>query len=160
MAQKTAKYGVMLALAMIMGYIEYLLPFNFGIPGIKLGLANIVAMWLLYIDGFVPAISVNILRILLCGILFGNALSIIYSLAGGILSVLVMALIKRLPFFSEKGVSTAGGIVHNIGQLTAAGIVLKTAAVVYYLPALLISGAVTGLIIGLISSATVRKIKE
>ena len=118
--RKTAFMGLFLALAMICSYIETLIPFSVGIPGIKLGLANIVVVLMLYSVGTKEALLVSLLRIVLVGILFGNAFSILYSLSGGILSLLVMFLMKKTDKFSCVSVSITGGISHNIGQIIVA----------------------------------------
>lgn len=157
--KKTAFYGAMLGLAIICGYVEMLIPFDFGIPGIKLGLANIVALVLLYKKGFLPAVAVNIARVMLVGILFGNTMSIFYALSGGILSIIVMWLIKKAPVFSIVGVSVAGAAAHNIGQLLAALIVIGFKAVMFYLPFLLVSGVVTGFLVGLGASLIIKRVK-
>ena len=159
MAKKSAYFGVLLSLAMICGYIEMLIPFDFGIPGIKLGLANIVALWLLYKNGFWSAIAVKIGRILLVGILFGNVMSIFYSLCGGILAVIIMFFAKKARCFSPVGVSIAGAFFHNVGQLLAASLVIGTGAVGYYLPFLTLSAVATGLLIGLLGAYLFKRVK-
>ncbi len=159
MAKKCAYFGVLLSLAIICGYVEMLIPFNFGIPGIKLGLANIVAVWLLYKNGFFTAMTVNIARILLVGVLFGNVMSIFYSLCGGVLAVLIMCLVKKIKCFSVVGVSIAGAFVHNVGQLLAASLVIGTKAVIYYLPFLTLSAVVTGVLIGIASYYLLKRVK-
>ncbi len=158
-AQKTAYFGAMLGLAIICGYVEMLIPFDFGIPGIKLGLANIVALVLLYKNGFFAALAVNVARVLLVGILFGNAISIVYALSGGVLSLIVMYLIKKAPIFSIVGVSVAGATAHNIGQLSAALIVIGLRAVIFYLPFLLIAAVITGFLVGLGAFYIIKSVK-
>lgn len=157
-AKRIAYYGSMLGLAIICGYVEMLIPFDFGIPGIKLGLANIVALVLLYKNGFLPALAVNVSRVLLIGILFGNAMSVFYSLAGGVLSLIVMYLVKKIPYFSTVGVSVAGAAAHNIGQLAAALVVIGMKAVMFYLPFLLIAAVITGFLIGLGAGYLIKRI--
>ena len=119
-AKKTAFYGMFLALALVAGYIEQLIPINLGIPGVKLGLANIVTMLLLYIVGVPAACLISVLRILLSGFLFGSGFAMVYSAAGAAMSMLVMALLKKTKKFSSVGVSVAGGIFHNVGQIIVA----------------------------------------
>ncbi len=148
-AKKTAYYGSMLGLAIIAGYVEMLIHFDFGIPGIKLGLGNIVAIFLLYKNGFFQSLAVNIARVLVVGILFGNVMSIFYALSGGILSLVTMYFVKKIPVFSAVGVSVSGGVAHNIGQLLAALMVINLRALIYYLPFLMLSGVVTGFLVGL-----------
>lgn len=150
-SRKIAIMALMTALAMIFSYIESLIPINFGIPGMKLGLANLVIVVCLYILKPYEAFLINIVRIILVGFLFGNLMSILYSLAGGILSFAVMLLFRRFKGFSVFGVSIAGGVSHNIGQIIVAAIVLENIKITYYLPVLLISGAITGLLIGFLS---------
>ncbi len=159
MAKKTAYYGCLLGLAVICGFVEFLIPFDFGIPGIKLGLANIVAVYLLYKNGFWHALAVNTLRTLLCGILFGNAMSIFYSLCGGVLALAVMYFAKKAPFLSAVGVSVAGAVAHNIGQLAAATTVIGFAALQFYLPFLIIAAVVTGFLVGLAATYLIKRVK-
>lgn len=148
MAKKVAYYGNLLALALILSYLERLIPFDFGVPGIKLGLTNIIPLFLLYRNGFKSAMLLNISRIFLAGLLFGNFLSLTYALAGGILSTAVMWLMKKTSKFGVAGVSVAGGISHNFGQLTAAAAVLQTPALFYYLPVLAAAGVLAGFLVG------------
>ncbi len=149
MMKKTAHMGLFLASALILSYIESLIPFYFGIPGVKLGLANLAVLFALYRYGWREALLLNLMRILLAGFLFGNLFTIIYSLAGAITSFSVMFLLKQPDSFSILGVSIAGGVSHNIGQILVAYFVTKTAGVAFYLPVLLIAGIITGLLIGL-----------
>lgn len=154
-AKETAYLGMMLAFALILGYAESLLPFSFGIPGIKLGLPNLAVVLLLYRSGVRRAFWIDLLRILLNGFLFGNLYGILYSLAGGLLSFLVMVAAKETGRFrfglSVTGVSIAGGVFHNAGQIAVAAFVVETAGLYYYLPPLLAAGAGTGFLIGLVS---------
>ena len=159
-SKKIALMGLMTALAMIFGYIEFLIPFNFGIPGMKLGLANLVVTVALYTIRPHEAFLINIVRILLSNLLFGNGMSLIYSLAGGLLSFAAMVLIKKINGFSVYGVSIIGGVTHNIGQILAACAVLSNLMIAYYLPVLLISGAVTGFIIGFLSARIIPQVKK
>lgn len=158
MRQKTAYLGLFTAFALIASYIESLIPFSFGIPGIKLGLTNIVVVLVLYLMGPREALGVSAARILLAGFLFGNLYSILYSLAGGLVSFLVMVLMKRWKRLSMVGVSIAGGVSHNIGQIAVAVFVVENIHVAYYLPALLIAGAVTGLLIGIAAREVLRRV--
>ena len=159
MAKKTAYYGCLLGFAVICGFIEFLIPFDFGIPGIKLGLANIVAIYLLYKNGFWQALAVNVSRTLLCGILFGNAMSVFYSLCGGVLALTVMYFVKKAPFLSTVGVSVAGAVAHNIGQLLAATTVIGFAALWFYLPFLIIAAVLTGFLVGLGAGYLIKRVK-
>ena len=150
-AKKLAFYGLFLALALVAGYIERLIPFNPGIPGVKIGLANIVTMVLLYTMGWQAAVIVTIARILLSGILFGSGFAMVYSAAGAALSMLVMLVLKRTGLFGTAGISLAGGVFHNVGQILVAVAVLETRSLVYYLPVLVLSGILAGILIGLLS---------
>lgn len=150
MGKKTVFLGFALALSMILAYIESILPLAVGIPGVKLGLPNLVVVLLIYLYGGKEAISVNILRILLSGFLFGNLYSILYALAGALCSFCVMMLLRKMGIFSIVGVSIGGGVFHNIGQIMIAMLVVETFAPVFYLPFLLIAGVVTGFLIGVI----------
>ena len=158
--EKLTKMAMLVALAMIFSYVESLIPINFGIPGMKLGVANLVTVTGLYFLELPEVFLVVVTRILLTGFLFGNGMSIIYSLAGGILSLLMMAVIKRNNGFSVIGVSIMGGVSHNIGQIIVASIVVENLKLVYYLPALLIAGAVTGFIMGILSKKILPTIQK
>lgn len=147
-----------MALALICSYVEVLIPFNFGIPGIKLGLTNIVIVLTMYCIGEKEAFGISVLRIFLSGLLFGNLFSILFSLAGGILSFIVMALGKRILKLKCIAVSTSGGIAHNVGQLAAAAFVVDNFSVFYYIPVLLVSGVLTGLLIGIIAQELTLRI--
>lgn len=157
-AKKTAFYGMFLALALVAGYVEQLIPINLGIPGVKLGLANIVTMLLLYMVGWQAAILITALRILLSGFLFGSGFAMVYSAAGAVLSMLVMALLKRTGKFSSVGVSVAGGVFHNVGQIVVAILVLETKALAWYLPVLILSGLAAGVLIGILSGILIRRL--
>ena len=149
--KKTATLGFLLALSMILSYIESILPLSIGIPGIKLGLPNLIVVILLYLYGEKEALIVNVLRIVLTGFMFGNLFAILYALAGALFSFTVMLFMKKSNIFSIAGVSIGGGVFHNIGQLIVAMFVVETYAPVFYLPVLLAAGVATGFIIGLIS---------
>lgn len=158
LSRKTAFCGLVLALAFMAGYVESLIPVVIAIPGIKLGGANSVILILLYMVGVKESFIVNISRVVLSGFLFGSMSSILYSLSGAILSLLIMTLLKKTDRFSISGVSMAGGVAHNIGQLTIAALVLETSAVWYYLPVLIISGSLTGLLIGFLTGEIRKRI--
>ena len=156
--KKLAMMGLFTALAMIFGYVEAILPISVGIPGVKLGLANIVVLFALYYLKPSEAFLINIVRIILVSFMFGNLSVMLYSLAGGVLSFGAMFLLKKSVKFSVYGVSVAGGVFHNVGQLLVAMLVLETMSLVYYGPVLLISGVVTGLVIGIVSSEVIKRI--
>lgn len=153
-----AKYGMLIALAFILSFIETLIPITLGIPGVKLGLANLVTIVGLYLIGVKGTIAVSLTRIVLVGFTFGNMFSMIYSLAGGALSLSLMILCKKKNWFSQVGVSIIGGIGHNIGQICIAALVVQTTGVFYYLPVLLIAGTVAGTLIGILGGVIVERI--
>lgn len=158
MRSKVAYFGVFTALALIFSYVETLIPINFGIPGVKLGLANLIIVVALYKMRLRETYLLSVVRVLLSGFIFGNYFSIIYSLAGGLLSLTVMALLKKKDGFSVMGISIAGGVFHNIGQLVVAMLVVETFSVAYYVPVLLIAGMVTGLIIGIVANEMLKRL--
>ena len=158
MKSKVAYFGVFTTLALIFSYVETLIPIQFGIPGVKLGLANLIIVIALYRMKLSEAYLLSIVRVLLAGFIFGNYFSIIYSLAGGILSLTVMALLRKKGGFSVIGVSIAGGVFHNIGQLIVASVIVETFSMMYYVPVLLIAGLVTGLLIGIASDGLLKRL--
>lgn len=160
MKSRVAHFGVYTALALIFSYVETLIPINFGIPGVKLGLANLIIVVALYKMSLKEAYILSIVRVVLSGFIFANLFSIIYSLAGGLLSLTVMALLKKTNQFSVLGISMAGGVFHNIGQLIMAIIVLESFNIAYYFPVLIISGVVTGLLIGIISNEMLKRLHK
>ena len=160
MKHKAAYFGVFTALALIFSYVETLIPINFGIPGAKLGLANLVIVIVLYKTGGKEALLLSVTRIVLSGFLSGNLFAILYSLAGGLFSLAVMGLVKRRKSFSIIGVSMAGGVTHNIGQLIVAMLVVETYQVGYYLPVLMLAGLATGTLIGVISREVLKRLKD
>ncbi len=151
MKNKTAYMGLFLSFALILSYVESLIPFSFGVPGVKLGLANLAVLLVLYRYGWKGALALNLARGFLSGFLFGNLFMVMYSLAGAMGSFLAMCLLKGAKGFSIIGVSMAGGVCHNIGQILVAYFVTRTAGVVFYLPTLLAAGLATGLLIGLLA---------
>ena len=153
-----AYFGVFTALALIFSYVESLIPFHIGIPGVKLGLANLIVVVALYKMGTEEAYALSVARIVLSGFLFANLFSIIYSLAGGMLSLTVMVFLKKKGWFSVYGVSLAGGVMHNVGQLLIAMLIVETFSVSYYLPVLLVAGAITGLVIGILAEAMLKRL--
>ena len=157
--RKVAIFGVFTALALIFSYVELLIPINFGIPGAKLGLANLMTVLVLYKMGIKEALALSVTRITLSGFMFGNLFGILYSLSGGLLSFLVMVLLKKSDRFSVAGVSIGGGTAHNIGQLLVAMVVVQTYQVGSHLPVLLVAGEVTGLLIGLVAKEVLKRIQ-
>ena len=158
MKNRVAYFGVFTALALIFSYVESLIPIQLGIPGVKLGLANLIIVIALYKMRLSEVFLLSIVRILLSGFLFGNYFSIIYSLAGGLLSLTVMALLRKRGGFSILGISIAGGVCHNIGQLAIAMVVVETFSVIYYIPVLLIAGLATGLLIGIAADGMLKRL--
>ncbi len=157
---RAAYFGIFTALALIFSYVETLIPIRFGTPGIKLGLANLVTVIVLFRTGWKDALLLSVTRIILAGFMFGSLFSIVYSLAGGILSLAVMALLERTGKFSTAGVSMAGGVSHNIGQLVVAMAAVKTYQVGYYLPVLLAAGLITGALIGAVAGEVLKRIRN
>ena len=158
--KKIALSGMLTALAFGLSYIEFLIPFDFGVPGIKLGLANIVVMFALYSMGVGYAALISLARITLSWLIFGSFTAFIYSLCGGILSLLIMILIKRINYFDEIGVSISGAFAHNIAQLAAASVITGTGAVFYYLPVLTIAAVITGALNGEIIKTVLARINR
>ena len=158
-AGTAAMCAVLTALALIFSYIEFLLPLSLGIPGVKLGLANLVIVVSLYMAGARYALLVNIARVLLVGLLFGNTFSALYAMAGALVSFAAMYLIKKTGLFSPAGTSIAGGVFHNVGQLAVAALITENVKIALYFPVLLISGLLTGLVIGALSVLILRALR-
>ena len=158
--KKVAFLGLSIALAMILSFVESQIPALVAIPGIKVGLPNLVIVFLLYRMSAKDAIIVSIIRTLLVSMLFGNIQMLTFSVAGAALSLASMILLKKTNWFSTITVSIVGGIFHNIGQIAAAILWTQTAGIVTYLPVLLISGTIAGAVIGLISGMLVEKLKK
>ena len=150
--------ALMAALALIFSYIEVLIPFNFGIPGIKLGIANLVIIVALYYLGTRYALLINVIRILIGGLLFSGVFGMLYSMAGALLSMLVMVLVKKCGLFSVTGVSMAGGVAHNLGQLLFAAFLVSNLKIFVYFPVLVISGVVSGAVIGILAYLVLKKL--
>ena len=145
-ATKVAYAAILAALAMIFSYIEAIIPFSVGIPGVKLGIANLVILIALYKLDLKYAFLINLIRIFLVGFLFTGAFGILYSLAGGLLSLLVMVIVKNAKIFSVVGVSLAGGVAHNLGQLITAALIVSNIKLFAYFPVLIFSGLISGII--------------
>jgi len=152
--------SVLIAVAMILSYIESMIPAFVAVPGVKMGLSNIATVFALYALGWPFAICVSVVRVLLSALLFGNVVSLIYSLSGAALALLVMILLKKFDLFSSVGISVAGGVCHNIGQVIAACIVMETSAIAVYIIPLLLSGTISGVVIGLIAGNLVERVKK
>lgn len=150
MKRKTAYLGLFAAVAIIFGYVESLIPVFAGIPGVKMGLANLAVLFILDRYSWREAALVSVVRILVIGFMFGNLFSIVYSLAGAALSLTVMNFLKKYSEFSLIGISVAGGVTHNIGQLIVAMIVVSNTSLMVYAPALLVAGVLAGVAIGVL----------
>lgn len=157
--RKVVHMGMLIALAMILSFIESQIPAFVAIPGMKIGLANIAIVFALYTLGFGSAMIVSLIRVALSALLFGSAVSGLYSLAGALISLLGMALLKKTLFFGVVGVSVSGAVLHNLGQIAVAWLILKTGALVYYLPFLLFSAVVGGVVIGLVAAIVIERVK-
>lgn len=160
MKGRVAYFGVFTALALIFSYLETLIPVSVGIPGVKLGLANLITVIALYKIPVKDVYVLAVVRVVLAGFIFGNYFSILYSLAGAVLSLTVMVILAKSDGFSVMGVSMAGGVAHNVGQLLIAMAVVETFSVVYYIPVLLVAGLVTGLLIGIVSCQVLKRITD
>lgn len=158
--KKIALCGVLTALAMIFSYIESVIPVPIPVPGIKLGVANIAVITILYVLGVKEAIVINLLRIVLTSLLFGNVNSFLFSISGAALSLEIMIIMKKLDFFSCIGVSVCGGVMHNIGQIIAAVFIMGSEAIVFYLPVLIVSGVFTGVVIGVVSGIVAKHVRK
>ncbi len=152
--------GLLLATALILSYIESLIPFFFGVPGMKLGLPNMAIVMALYMFGWKKAIVINVFRIVISGFLFGNMYGILFSLSGAVISFIAMLIIKSTDRFSMTGTSIIGGVFHNIAQILVAAFVVKTSGIIYYMPVLIIAGVITGFINGTIASQVMTHIRR
>ncbi len=151
MEKKVAILSMYIALGIVVSYVELLIPFNIGIPGVKLGLANIVVLIALYQLGTKEAIIISIVRVVLVGLIFGSFFTVIYSLAGCTLSFLVMKLLYQSKQVSIVGVSVFGAVSHNIGQILVAMLIVENMNLLYYLPVLLVAGVITGALMGIVA---------
>lgn len=158
--RRVALDGILVALAMIFSYMETFIPFNFGVPGIKLGLANLVVLLGLTFLPAVDVLLISLVRIFLSSLLFGNVMSLWYSLAGGLLSFAAMYLLSRKDDVSLIGMSMTGGVLHNVGQVITAAIVVRTLQLAGYLPVLLVAGLVTGAIIGTLAKLLMPRVQK
>ncbi len=158
--KRIALLGISVALAMVLSFLESLIPAFVAIPGIKVGLSNIVIVFLLYSLGWQYAAAVSIVRVVLVSALFNNVQVMLFSLAGAVLSLLGMAFLKRTKLFSCVAVSVVGGVLHNVGQVTVAIFWTQTPQVVWYLPVLLITGTVAGVVIGLVAGLLTKRLEK
>ena len=155
--KKLTLMAMLVALALILSYVESMLPAFVAIPGVKIGLANIVVFFALYLMGAWEAVALSLVRVFAVSLLFGSGVSFLYSVAGACLSLLGMILLKKLNFFSPVAVSVAGGVLHNVGQIGMACVLLETNVIIYYLPFLIVSGVVAGVAVGLAASVLIRR---
>ena len=155
---RVAFLGLFTAFAMILSFVESQIPTFVAIPGIKLGLPNIAIIVILYRFGWKEASVISLLRVLLTSLLFGTVLSMLYSFAGAILSLIVMILLKKI--LSTVTISVLGGVFHNVGQILVAILVTETQQLIYYLPVLIISGVISGIAVGMVSAMSVKKIER
>lgn len=159
--KKIAFLGLCTAVALVLAYMESMLPPLFhAVPGIKIGLPNIIIVFVLYRFGLWEAAVVSFIRMLAISFMFGNLMALVYSLAGAFLSLLVMAVLKKMKFLSPVGVSVAGGVFHNVGQILAAMVLLGTAELGYYLIVLTITGTVSGIFVGLCGAIIMKRIPK
>ena len=154
-----ARVGLMAALALIFSYVEAIIPYSPTLPGIKLGIANIVTVVALYKFGVKDAIAVSVVRIVIAGLLFNGLFGMLYSLAGALLSLAGMIALKKTGLFSIVGVSMAAGVLHNMGQLIVASVLIEDLRIFFYFPALMFSGIVAGILVGIASTVIIRSVK-
>ena len=157
--KKLTALSISVALAMILSFVESQIPPFVAVPGVKIGLSNIVTVFLLYSYGWREAGSVSLIRVVLSSILFGSFVSLLYSISGAVLSFLVMLGLKKTNWFSVVGVSVAGGVFHNAGQIASACLIMENAAITSYLPPLIISGTAAGVAVGILSGILTKKLK-
>ena len=159
--RRIALLGVLTSVALVLSYLEVMLPpISTAVPGIKMGLPNIIIIFLLYKFGLKEAVTVSLIRVFIVALLFGNVMTLAYSVAGAVLSLGLMTLFKKLDFFSQVGVSIIGGISHNLGQILVAIFLFDTIQIGYYMIVLSITGTIAGVLIGIISSILVKKLEK
>jgi heptaprenyl diphosphate synthase len=158
--KKVATLGLCIALSMVLSFIEHQIPPLVAVPGVKVGLPNLVMVFMLYKIGWKETAVVSLIRVVLVSMLFGSVVSMAYGLVGATLSLIGMTLLKKTKLFSTIAVSVVGGVLHNIGQIATACVVMGTAQIVYYLPVLLISGTIAGVVIGFVSGLLVKKLDK
>lgn len=159
-SKRIAFLGLFVALAFVLSYIEFMLPLNIGIPGAKIGIANLAVMVTLYTVGDKEATALSIIRVVLVGLTFGNLSMMMYSLSGAALSLVAMLIAKKTGKLSVSGVSVLGGVFHNVGQIIVAMLVLETRSLFYYLPFLIVVGTITGVIIGIVANLITIRVRE
>ena len=158
-ASKVAQYGLLIALALVLSYLESLVP-PLWVPGVKLGLPNLAVVFALYRLGRKDACAISLVRVVLVTLLFGNGAALAYSIAGAALSLSLMGLLKKTGKFSTVGISVAGGVAHNAGQILVAMALLETSRLAWYLPVLWVSGTIAGVLIGIVSGVLVERVPD
>ncbi|MBO5945806.1 MAG: Gx transporter family protein [Clostridia bacterium] len=156
---RLTQLAIAVTFALILSFIESQIPAFVAIPGVKVGLANIAVIFMLYKFGVKEAVVVSLLRVILVSMLFGQAVSFFYSISGAVLSFAVMLLLKTLTPLGEVAVSVSGGVMHNVGQIIAASILLETTVVIYSVPFLLVSGTIAGIVVGVVAAILIKKVK-
>ena len=157
--KKIAVLALAIALAMILSFVESQIPAFVAIPGVKIGLANIAVVFVLYKLGWKEAVLISLVRVVMVSMLFGTLVSLFYSVAGAVLSLTGMVLLKKTGLFSTVAVSVTGGVLHNVGQILMACLLLETNVIVYYLPFLILSGVIAGVVIGVVSAIIVNRVQ-
>ena len=157
--KKIAVLALAIALAMILSFVESQIPAFVAIPGVKIGLANIAVVFVLYKLGWKEAVLISLVRVFRVSVLFGTAVSLFYSVAGAVLSRTGMVLLRKTGLFSTVAVSVTGGVLHNVGQILMACLLLETNVIVYYLPFLILSGVIAGVVIGVVSAIMVNRVQ-
>ncbi len=159
--KKIALLGVLTSVALVLSYLEALLPpVSSAVPGIKMGLPNIIIILILYRFSAKEAIVVSLLRVFIVALLFGNVMTLSYSLVGAFLSLILMWVFKKSDLFSVVGVSIIGGITHNLGQITVAIFLFKTIQIGYYMVVLAITGTIAGVLIGIAGSVLIKRLQK
>lgn len=149
--KKITLFGLLLGAALVLGYFERFIPIAVGLPGVKLGLANTVLLYALYIMDVKSSFKLMLLKVILSGMIFAGVSGMIYSFSGGLLSLIMMLITKRCLNTSIVGVSLMGAVFHNVGQLVAASMVVQTKGLLFYFPILLISAIITGILTGVVA---------
>ena len=157
--KKIAVLALAIALAMILSFVESQIPAFVAIPGVKIGLANIAVVFVLYKLGWKEAVLISLVRVFMVSVLFGTAVRLFYSVAGAVLSLTGMVRLKRTGLFSTVAVSVTGGVLHNVGQILMACLLLETNVIVYYLPFLILSGVIAGVVIGVVAAIMVKRVQ-
>ena len=157
--KKIAVLALAIALAMILSFVESQIPAFVAIPGVKIGLANIAVVFVLYKLGWKEAVLISLVRVVMVSMVFGTLVSLFYSVAGAVLSLTGMVLLKKTGLFSTVAVSVTGGVLHNVGQILMACLLLETNVIVYYLPFLILSGVIAGVVIGVVSAIMVNRVQ-